>query len=125
MEIDTTLLFNSPAKVSKTVNSVGGVIEFDPGFSYAGQHSLLLACCCKASVQTLIPLIIGTIRHLFIWQTVTPGSNQSHYYQHLYSDTQNIKLDSARKWTFSTVNNYINANFGAYPTAIPQVLKLL
>ena len=35
VEIDTTLLFNSASKVSKTVNSVGGVVEFDPGFSYA------------------------------------------------------------------------------------------
>ncbi len=46
------------------------------------------------------------------------GSNQSHYYQHLYSDTQNIKLDSSRKWTFSSVNNTINARGGIFPTAV-------
>ena len=29
------MLFNSALKVSRTVNSTGGVIEFDPGFSYS------------------------------------------------------------------------------------------
>ena len=34
MEIDTTEAFNSPAKVSKNISSVGGVFEFDPGIKY-------------------------------------------------------------------------------------------
>src|SRR5664279_4101663 len=46
------------------------------------------------------------------------GANQSHYYQHLYSDTQNIQLDSSRKWTFATVENYIFANMGVYPSDV-------
>src|SRR5690606_29600887 len=34
MEMDTTGLFNSPLKVSKTITSAGGLLEFDPGISY-------------------------------------------------------------------------------------------
>ncbi len=34
LELDTTHLFNSPSKVSKTVLSKGGVVEFDPAINY-------------------------------------------------------------------------------------------
>ena len=34
MEIDTTEAFNSSSKVTKNINSVGGVFEFDPGIKY-------------------------------------------------------------------------------------------
>src|SRR6202023_1092264 len=34
MEIDTTEAFNSSAKVSKNISSIGGVFEFDPGIKY-------------------------------------------------------------------------------------------
>ena len=34
MEIDTTEAFNSSGKVTKNINSVGGVFEFDPGIKY-------------------------------------------------------------------------------------------
>ena len=34
MEIDTTEAFNSSVKVTKNINSVGGVFEFDPGIKY-------------------------------------------------------------------------------------------
>ena len=43
MEIDTTL-FNSPFKITRTVNQLAALLEFDPGFSLYGQHGLLLAC---------------------------------------------------------------------------------
>src|SRR5690606_24322351 len=45
------------------------------------------------------------------------GFNQSHYYQHLSSDTQNIKLDSSRTWQFSSVTNVIETKNGVFPTA--------
>ena len=34
MEIDTTALYNSPSKISKSITSIGGVLEFDPGIVY-------------------------------------------------------------------------------------------
>ncbi|MEO6837416.1 MAG: hypothetical protein ABI185_03450, partial [Ginsengibacter sp.] len=45
------------------------------------------------------------------------GVNQSHYYQHLASDTQDIKLDSAsRLWKFSNVLNYFELRNTVFPT---------
>ena len=34
MELDTTENFNSQMKVTKTITSKGGVMEFDPGITY-------------------------------------------------------------------------------------------
>jgi hypothetical protein len=34
MEIDTTALFNSVFKITKTITSPGGLLEFDPGITY-------------------------------------------------------------------------------------------
>jgi hypothetical protein len=34
MEMDTTELFNSPFKIKRSLNSPGGVMEFDPGINY-------------------------------------------------------------------------------------------
>ena len=34
MEIDTTELFNSPLKITGTINSIGWCIEFSPGITF-------------------------------------------------------------------------------------------
>ena len=43
MEMDTTELFNSSFKISKSIVTTGGLIEFDPGIRFYRQHRLLLA----------------------------------------------------------------------------------
>ena len=117
MEIDTTLLFNSALKVSRTVNSVGGVIEFDPGFSYADSTVYYWHVALKPASG--LPGDYHWNNASFIYMAnSSAGSNQSHYYQHLYSDTQNIKLDSSRQWKYTSVTNVINAKGGIFPTAV-------
>ncbi|KAA9039250.1 hypothetical protein FW778_10490 [Ginsengibacter hankyongi] len=116
MEIDTTLLFNSSIKVNKTVNSPGGVIEFDPGLSYTDSTVYYWRVSIKPASG--LPEDYHWNNASFIYlNNSSAGSNQSHYYQHLYSDTQNIKLDSSRHWDFASLDNYIYANMGVYPTA--------
>ncbi len=116
MEIDTTELFNSSKKVTRTVNAAGGAIEFDPGFSYTDSTVYYWRVSLKPA--TNLPSDYRWNNSSFIYlANSTPGSNQSHYYQHLSSDTQDIKLDSSRTWTFGTVQNNIYANDGVYPKA--------
>ena len=116
MEIDTTLLFNSALKVSKTVTSSGGVMEFDPGFSYADSTVYYWRVALKPASG--LPDDYHWNNSSFIYlANSSVGSNQSGYYQHLYSDTLNIKLDSSRKWTFSSVLNFIESKSGVFPTA--------
>lgn len=116
MEIDTTELFNSSRKVTKTLNSAGGLLEFDPGISYADSTvyywrvSLLPASGLSTDYHwnnsSFIYFANGSL-----------GSNQSHYYQHLYSNKQNIQLDSSRHWQYTAVNNVIENRGGVFPTA--------
>ncbi|HSQ43451.1 MAG TPA: C25 family cysteine peptidase, partial [Ginsengibacter sp.] len=84
MEIDTTLLFNSSIKVNKTVNSPGGVIEFDPGFSYSDSTVYYWRVSIKPASG--LPEDYHWNNSSFIYlNNSSAGSNQSHYYQHLYS----------------------------------------
>lgn len=116
MEIDTTLLFNSALNVTRTVNSVGGAIEFDPGFSYKDSTVYYWRVALKPASGVASDYHWNNASFIYI-ANGSPGANQSHYYQHLYSDTQNIQLDSSRHWKFSSVLNFISAKNGVFPTA--------
>jgi hypothetical protein len=115
MEMDTTLLFNSPQKISRSINSVGGVLEFDPGFSYTDNTVYYWRVAVKPASG--LPADYHWNNSSFIYiANGYKGSNQSHYYQQLYSDTQNIKLNTNRKWEFDKVTNVIEAKDGVFPT---------
>ncbi len=115
MEIDTTQLFNSPAKISRSIHQPGGILEFDPGFSYLDSTVYYWRVALKPASNIPADYRWNSASFIYIANS-SAGSNQSHYYQHLASDTQNIKLDSARKWTFATVLNFIEAKNAVYPT---------
>ncbi|MEO6329333.1 MAG: C25 family cysteine peptidase [Ginsengibacter sp.] len=114
MELDTTELFNSSQKITKTIISAGGVIEYDPGITYTDSTVYYWRV---ASVPAA-----GTEYHWnsfsFIYLSKsTPGANQSHYFQHLKSDTLDISLQADRKWRYSSVLNNIHVKNGVFPTA--------
>ncbi|MEO7962227.1 MAG: hypothetical protein ABIR19_11805, partial [Ginsengibacter sp.] len=116
MEIDTTLLFNSPLKVSRTVNAPGGVIEFDPAFSY--KDSTVYYWRVALIPASGLPQDYRWNDASFLYLANSSlGANQSHYYQHLDSDTLNIHLNDSRKWDFASVTNFIESKNGVYPDA--------
>ncbi|MDQ2720858.1 MAG: C25 family cysteine peptidase [Bacteroidota bacterium] len=115
MEIDTTQLFNSSAKVSRQINQSGGVLEFDPGFSYSDSMVYYWRVALKPASNLPADFHWNYSSFIYIANGST-GSNQSHYFQHLASDTLNIKLDSSRQWKFSTVLNYLEGRNAVYPT---------
>ncbi len=92
MEIDTTVLFNSPLKVSRTVNAPGGAIEFDPGFSYTDSTVYYWRVSLKPTSGLPTDYHWNDASFIYLANS-SVGSNQSHYYQHLNSDTQNIRLN--------------------------------
>lgn len=114
MEMDTTALFDSPLKISKTIASVGGVLEFDPGISY------------KDSVVyywrvAIVPASGGS----YIWNTSSftyingdhEGYNQSHYFQHAKSETQRLALDTmSREWKYGKRSTSVFIRNGVFPT---------
>ncbi|MBS1666946.1 MAG: hypothetical protein JST58_06185 [Bacteroidetes bacterium] len=119
MEMDTTALFNSPSLVSKTINSVGGALQFDPGISFRDSTVYYWRV-------SIAPTTTGGLYHWnqfsFLYlNNGTPGYNQSHFYQHTESGTNEIYNDSAsRVWKYSTVLNSLYIPSLIYPTASGQ-----
>ncbi len=106
MEIDTTQLFNSSFKRTREINSTGGVLEFDPGFNY--QDNIVYYWRVAVKPASGLPEDYHWNQSSFVYLANSSlGANQSHYYQQLASDTQNIKLTPDRKWEFSKLLNLI------------------
>ncbi len=102
MQIDTTESFNSPRMVSKIVTTTGGVVEFDPGFSY--QDSTVYYW--RTSIVPAQNADYHWNEFSFIYlSTGGTGYNQSHYYQHLQSTGTDLTINTDRQWHFG---NHIN-----------------
>ncbi len=118
MEIDTTEFFNSPLKVSKTVTTPGGIMEFDPGISFTDS---------TVYYWRVAPVI--SITGSPTWNTASfiymnnpdVGFNQSHFFQHMKSGGKQIILDSAtRKWKYDFVYRNLFVRQGTWATSTGQ-----
>ena len=112
MELDTTELFNSPVKVTQTVDSSGGVIEFNPGIIFTNN---------TVYYWRVAPVVTSgspswSVASFIYLQNSPPGFNQSHFYQHQKSAQQLVVLDSVtNKWRFESQTRNLfarNAVFG-------------
>jgi hypothetical protein len=111
MEFDTTELFNSPTKISKTVTSVGGEIEFDPATTFADSTVYYWRV---APVPTTGLYHWNTSSFVYL-STGGFGFNQSHLYQHLKSTFDRISLDSSsRVWNFDKIVSLFNITNTVY-----------
>jgi hypothetical protein len=106
MEMDTTELFNSPSKITKTITSPGGAIEFDPGITY--QDSTVYYWRVAIVPSSGLPHWNNSS---FVYLNGTGvGFNQSQFYQFTKSTFNRIYIDSSdRKWKFApaATNLYI------------------
>ena len=116
MEIDTTEAFNSPRMVTKNINSIGGVLEFDPGIRYS-----------DSTVYYWRTSIVPTQNAAYHWNEFsfiyidslksTVGFNQSHYFQQLQSTGNGMNLLTDRVWHFGTHTNNFYITQSMYPTS--------
>lgn len=117
LQIDTTELFNSPARITRTTSSSGGVIEFNSGATFT--DSTVYYWRVAPVVQTT-DTVWNTASFIYINGT-DQGYSQAHLYQHFKSTRTKINLDSTtRKWSFVDKNNYIFVRNGVYPTTSPD-----
>ncbi len=114
MEMDTTTLFNSSLKVSKTLNSIGGLLEFDPGITF--MDSTVYYWRVAVAPTGTDPFHWNSFSFLFL-KDAGPGFNQSHYFQHLNSDVKGISLAADRNWKFGLQHNDLFLRSGMYPTS--------
>jgi hypothetical protein len=114
LEIDTTTFFNSPLKVTKSVSSVGGILEFTPGITFI--DSTVYYWRVGPAVSSGSPVWNGAS---FVYlPNHDAGYNQSQFFQHIYSKDERLKLDSStRKWKFGTVDNNLFLRMGTWVTS--------
>lgn len=119
MEMDTTELFNSSAKITRSVSSTGGVLEFTPGITFtdstvyywrvAPVPSSGQLVWNKSSFVYLTPATLGSN---------DAGDNQSHFYQHTKSSNDRMKYDTAtRSWKYENVSQNLFIQMGTWVTS--------
>ncbi len=113
IELDTTELFNSPFKISKTITSPGGVIEFNPTITL--QDSMVYYWRV-AQIPAIGEPLWNSASFVYLPNS-DDGFSQSHYFQHLKSTTQHMILDTtSRTWSFDSVTNNLLIRNAIYPT---------
>ncbi|CAN5156352.1 hypothetical protein BH09BAC2_BH09BAC2_24050 [soil metagenome] len=90
MDLDTTALFNSPLKISKTVTSVGGLLQFDPGISFTNNTVYYWR---TAIVPTTGEYHWNNSSFIYLANS-SLGANQSHFYQ-FDKNYENINYNGA------------------------------
>lgn len=121
LEVDTTQLFNSAQKVTRSLNAPGGVITFNPGMSFT--DSTVYYWRVARSVTTGVP-----VWSTFSFQYITnskAGFSQAHYYQHLESKHNRMMLQSNRQWVYDSIPNILFVSNGVWGSAISQESQLV
>ncbi len=119
MEIDTTELFNSSAKVTQSITSPGGVLEFNPGVAFTDSTVYYWRV---APVPNSGQPVWNKSSFVYLNpagpNTSEPGFNQSHFYQQTKSGYERLKLDTAtRSLKYGTVNNNLFLRMGTWITS--------
>ena len=113
MEIDTTVLFNSSFKKVKTISSTGGLLEFDPGFTLVDNTVYYWRV---APVPTTGNYRWNNSSFVYLSAATKSGFNQSHFYQNLESNYNNLVVDTAsRKIEFPIVNQTLTVRNAVWP----------
>lgn len=119
VELDTTELFNSPLKATNTVTSVGGLLEFTPGISFADSTVYYWRV---APVPVTGSPIWNTSSFVYV-SNLALGYNQSHYYQHKKSDIIQMDLKPGNNWSFIDKPNNLLIRSGVFVTAVTQAAE--
>jgi hypothetical protein len=117
MELDTTLHFNSPFKVSQSVDSSGGIIEFSPGINFIDGTVYYWRVMPASSGSNTA----GSGNSFIYLSNSEIGFNQSHYFQHDFSDKNHIVIEpSTRKFRYDSLENTLFIKNGVFLTATNQ-----
>ncbi|MCH5715072.1 CARDB domain-containing protein [Niabella hibiscisoli] len=121
MEMDTSKLFSSSAKVSQTKNSTGGVVEFSPSITF--RDSVVYYWRVAA---------VPSSGQEQVWSgasfTYIPGANsgysQSHYAQFNNDDlNEYIKIKESGLWVYDSLKSTITISNAIFPTITPTSVR--
>ncbi|HRG88534.1 MAG TPA: C25 family cysteine peptidase, partial [Chitinophagales bacterium] len=107
-QIDTTELFNSAKLRETVVTQVGGVVRWKTDSTYYVTDSTVYYWRVRKDT-TGATWHTSSFVHI---QGEDPGWNQSHYYQYLKDDYQNINYGTDRVFRYPPTTNTIHVNTG-------------
>lgn len=111
-EFDTTGLFNSSLKVSKTLTGPGGILEFNPGIVY--KDSTVYYWRISAVPGPGGQYQWTTSSFMYINGNID-GFAQADFYQNLNSEGERVTLDStSRLWKYGTRSSHLFINTGTW-----------
>jgi len=114
MELDTTTLFNSPLKVTRTMSSSGGTFDFTPGIMFTDSTVYYWRV---APVVTTGDVNWNLSSFIYLPNS-EPGFNQSHFFQHTKSELNRMKLDTAsRLWEYGPIVTNLFLRLGTWITS--------
>jgi len=118
MEIDTTELFHSALRVTQNLASSGGLLEFTPGLTFQNNTVYYWRIAEIPASGTPTKWLLSS----FLYRTASDtGFGQSHYFQHLKSARQRLRLDSAsRLWQSSPARHELYIRNAVWGTATGQ-----
>ncbi|HTB51716.1 MAG TPA: C25 family cysteine peptidase [Ferruginibacter sp.] len=117
MEVDTTLLFNSPFLKQYSSMGVGGVIQFTPTDIIFTDSTVYYWRTTIVPPSNATPTIWNWYSFVYLPSGGT-GFNQSHYYQHLQSTYSSINLNTNRVFNFNQKNSLLTIRTGLYPATL-------
>lgn len=113
MEIDTTALFNSPIKVTKTVSSTGGLIEFEPTLLFTDSTVYYWRVAPVATTGNNRWFVSSFV---FLQNATKGGFNQSHFHQITNGTFYNMQADSvARRYPFKPITQSLTLRNAVFP----------
>ncbi len=113
MEIDTTELFNSAFKKVYSASGAGGIVEFIPSNLTYTDSTVYYWRVAMLPTGTN-PVIWNDFSFIYLPNSTT-GFSQSHYFQHLKSTYNNIKLQTDRKFVYPQIARNIIIRTGLHP----------
>jgi hypothetical protein len=112
VEVDTTENFNSPIKVSQTQSSIGGVIEFSPVIPL--KDSVVFYWRVAKVSDTGVINRWSNSSFVYI-PTSSSGWSQSHYFQYLKDNYEELNFDQLKELKFNNKTNSLRVTSQIHP----------
>ena len=113
MEVDTSALFQSPARKSVAIDAPGGLLKFQvPGLTLSEGSVYYWRTAPAPIAGEAVRWNRSSFQYL---KDVPAGYAQAHYDQHLQSATSDIRLDDDRAWRFNDRPAQIVIKTGIFP----------
>lgn len=114
MEIDTTELFNSPARLQTSIVSRGGVIRWTPSVSMRDSTVYYWRAAFDSVVNGDRQWSYSSFVYL---AQGSPGWNQSHHFQYLKNSFDTLIYDESRRFSYPNIPMELKATSAVYHEA--------